>query len=833
MPEDFEWHTDEDEGWGELSTEAAKSRGRFPRPPLVVVLLGLVAILAGLLIYRLVNRRTTQLTETIEAAVLTTHQLIQQADQIDDLDLFRSSLSGRSLAWSEIQEQLLVAGSLLDRPAFNLRAVSIPPENFDLERQETANIEVILTPDLASAEIHFDQPYLVEEGDQAGTTINLRQTAVYRLGERWLLAPPHKSFWGERESLGGNLLDVTYPERDKDVVERLAPDLDALVSDACRILADLNCPVLMQMRLHLEEEIETLLDMNRPASYLESGLDLHLPAPTLVGWPVDDAGYQALRRAYGLVLVTTLISHQASYPCCQQGPFYQALVDAQLNKLGLRRWPLTTSLQRQPERLSGSSLRSLNDVGLYWSSNQLSSPVEDIWPVYALIDFLNRLTNLSIAELQLRLTLTSDLPEYMSYWVWLQLVTDDLSTSRQDLERAWLAYNQETFFSGQEQGPDPPQQDLLLSCSRPNQTDPASLYRYNFLFDELVQEHQFEADEVFLIGVPGDEGAIVSERTSVGPGTRILLWQEGREQILVESPDDLVPLPFIESDNTERENILILNRRTRQYSLLLIQDCRSTSNCSEIALNGFPIWSPDGDSQLLLVSMGSYGYEGRFERPLSLGSVSGEIIGFGKEPFWLDERTAVFISPQGRELTAVDTDDLSQRTVFAMEDFAGALPPSHVSEMSDLVLEYASINPNEGDSLIVIATGMDNTYFFFADSRGNEIKLKHYAGDIKTPEFGTDFRFSPDGRWLVISTTNPANALSSITFYDTITNQAMTYPFHSRYDLPMHWQMDWSADGQWLSIIDNGYIRFIAPDFDDQRLIVPDDLTCTAAAWIN
>jgi hypothetical protein len=49
----------------------------------------------------------------------------------------------------------------------------------------------------------------------------------------------------------------------------------------------------------------------------------------------------------------------------------------------------------------------------------------------------------------------------------------------------------------------------------------------------------------------------------------------------------------------------------------------------------------------------------------------------------------------------------------------------------------------------------------------------------------------------------------------------------------MHWQMDWSADGQWLSIIDNGYIRMFAPEFDHQRLIVPDDMTCTAAAWIN
>ena len=101
MPEDFEWHTSEEDTWNEPSSKVEKARRRSARSLLVLVVLGLALGLTGLFIYRLIDRRTADATAAVEADVLTTHQLIRQADQQDDLELFRFSLSGRDQAWSE------------------------------------------------------------------------------------------------------------------------------------------------------------------------------------------------------------------------------------------------------------------------------------------------------------------------------------------------------------------------------------------------------------------------------------------------------------------------------------------------------------------------------------------------------------------------------------------------------------------------------------------------------------------------------------------------------------------------------------------------------------
>jgi hypothetical protein len=69
--------------------------------------------LIGLLFYRLVDRRAVDASQFVKLDVLASHQLIHQADRLDDLGFFRSALSGRDQPWSVAQEQLLVAGTRL------------------------------------------------------------------------------------------------------------------------------------------------------------------------------------------------------------------------------------------------------------------------------------------------------------------------------------------------------------------------------------------------------------------------------------------------------------------------------------------------------------------------------------------------------------------------------------------------------------------------------------------------------------------------------------------------------------------------------------------------
>jgi hypothetical protein len=469
-------------------------------------------------------------------------------------------------------------------------------------------------------------------------------------------------------------------------------------------------------------------------------------------------------------------------------------------------------------------------VGLFWFSDQFNKPAKEIWPVYLLVDFFSHEMNLSLVELQRNLVQLGD----RGYRGWLGHISANLQISEQDLERAWLAYSQERLPVRGQTLPDPPQQDLQLAC-RPNGGEYASIYRYNFEDDELALENKLGQARAFMIGMPDDEGVVVVEQRPVRPvsGSRMFLWRDGREVPLVQTEHNLVPVLFKQLNQPPAENLLILNRRQRQYSLLPYQDCPTTRNCSDSPLSGFPLWSPDRSSLLLMVSMGSHGYESRFERPLSLGGVTGEIIGVGKEPFWLDDQTVAFISPLGREIRTVSIGDLRRQTLLTLNDIKNAFVSSRASDLTHLAFEYAAVKPNEPGSLLIIAKGPNHTYFISADRQGNEIELEYATDDFLTPEILTDLRFSPDGRWLVISTNDFAYHIVTITFYDTIAKNTLHYRFHARYDLPMHWHIDWSADGGWLSIIDNGYIRLIAPEFDHQRLIVPDDLTCMAAVWIN
>ena len=123
-----------------------------------------------------------------------------------------------------------------------------------------------------------------------------------------------------------------------------------------------------------------------------------MPAPTLVGLPLDDAGYQALFRGYASQLVTALISRFVDYDCCRQLPFYQALVDYQLNQLSLKPWPVTAANYAQ---IRDEQMLLTDLAGLWRSENPDDLLGEDGWRVYAVVDYLLKAdSSVSAASLQ-------------------------------------------------------------------------------------------------------------------------------------------------------------------------------------------------------------------------------------------------------------------------------------------------------------------------------------------------------------------------------------------------------------------------------------------------
>ena len=94
--------------------------------------------------------------------------------------------------------------------------------------------------------------------------------------------------------------------------------------------------------------------------------------------------------------------------------------------------------------------------------------------------------------------------------------------------------------------------------------------------------------------------------------------------------------------------------------------------------------------------------------------------------------------------------------------------------------------------------------------------------------------FSPDGRWLVAALlTTPPDDTWQIHLHDIPANQTQTittssprYPANSPF-------FDWSDDGQWLVLVDDGFFKLIAPAVSYERIILHDFDACYFTAWVK
>ena len=394
----------------------APLRGRRRRWLSLAAIGALVVALAAVLVWQL-QRNATEAEARLTTEVAASHNAILEAAANSDNELFVSFLSGSDRDWAEAQQYLARHGSFLDRAAFGL---SLTPS-------ATVSPTVSLAPDLRSAELTRPQTYAVAVGNGLTETVTLEQTAVYRLGpDRWLFAPPDDAFWGETATVGGRYVQVTYPARDAAVAEALARDVDAALAEFCRNL-DEACASL---HLVLSTNPASLIAYDRPAGAWTGGSEIVMPTPTLFGRPTDDAGRRALSRVYAARAISAAAANFSGWRCCDDALFYGALLDAQLNQLGLRPWPVGAAeyarLTREPE-----VLRAIEGL---WQREEATA--EERWLAYTLVDFIVARSNVPIPTMQR--ILLSDIE--MPYWAWITRATDGLYGSQADFERDLLRY---------------------------------------------------------------------------------------------------------------------------------------------------------------------------------------------------------------------------------------------------------------------------------------------------------------------------------------------------------------------------------------------------------
>jgi hypothetical protein len=832
MQPQYEWHKGQD-AWDEVVVS-----GRVQDPPVpgrwrgvlvVIVIIGLI----GASVFWFLNRRTGTNTAAVEQDILATNSLIFQAIMAGDGELLRSNLSGRDPDWVAVHELALSRGLIYDRPFWGLQfQPSLPDES---------QIEVVLNPEWNTAELVMPLDYVYEAADGLTTTVQLEQTLLYRRSrERWLLAPADNNFWGERLLFEGRYLAIDYPARDGQIVERLAADLDGLVGEICRTIEGKGCTADFQLEFRLYTRSPHILAITPRINLLPcvEG-DPELPTPTLVGLPVDEAGYEGLLHGYRSEIAAFTLAHMISAPNCDPSRLKIAMLDYRLSEMGFQKWPLTSEdydkLRTEQFHLEQMLYSIQNDGDTIWN---FENEAEVLRPSYALIEFVTEVYGTPLDEIEAYIDRGRLSRNF--YWSTLHNWTDENFAADGPLEAAWERFLVEKAGVETAAAPELPEQNLRLVCYGGDITTGIAypngvLYELDLGTGELTAVYPLNHTDAYMTSLPGDEGVIVAEQRLdfVRENGRVLLWKDGGPVVLFETADNLVPVSFFDFRGRGGQ-FLAYDRGDQRYGGYLLAECVAGDGCNWSDFGGFPIISPSGEGFISLIPLGNHGYEGRFFRPFGVGrlmTLTDALV--GKSPFWLSDERIGWVGEDGRtvlSLTVAGEDyPEEQEVLFTLTEVDPLLALDEAAAIESVVSR-----PEEPQDLLVTVRDGEGWVSIYQVNI-----LRRWIQPLKKGAFSLDadtvysFELSPERRWLVISGNELTTSTAVIHLLALDENGVHSFDYKMAFDRPMHWVMDWSAGDEWLALPDNGYIRLINPAADYQDVVVPEGVGCSGAVWVN
>ena len=833
----LEWKTLEDEE-GRVQEEAPEVIARPPqrrgrkRWVSVLIALLLVAVVIWGVRYVLLERLDA-FAATVEADVLSMHDIVDQAERDLDGALFGSMISPDYPNWGRTQKEMLLSGARWDRPYFNLtldRGADDQPPTGTVE-------DIVFTSDWRMATVTLAYPYVRADG----SPVTLHQIVTYRDEVTgWALVPAYPSFWGEEKTFTGRYLTVEYPERDAPTVERLAREWDEMLAQVCQELDGLRCRRTWKLNVELSTQSGPLARMADQTSRgpLWKGLshaspsgrgsgrsDLELPTPSLIGTPVDEAGYQAVRAGYAPLIVGGGIADIIGWRCCEKIVFFQALLDKQLSQLGLKPWPLTASDYEDILQGSIHDVSSLHWVYLQRSYNNLTPQIQKI--VYSVVDLiLASNPERSPASLQ-RLLL-----RYSTYRPWLfNALPFGGDRTRQGsylrwIQKEWIQYADQHLAAATPPGSAQPEQDLQLLCTA-ERFNGAHLYRHDLQTDEFIGEN-IDGPFRLMYSLPDDDGVLLQksrESEAAAGSSQIQIWRQGQPQDVTyrAASATLYGLENI------ADGMLFYTYNTRRrppirFAYLDQAECDGGA-CAVQFLDGWPAWSPD--QERTVVSRG--------DGVLWLGDKAGEpqtAVAHGQSVVWLDNSRIAFIQPDdGMQVEMITLPNLELKTLFEIERLADAL--QETPDGTRFTSAALAAHPTMPDRLFVGARvgprpGAEDTYVFVYNLSTDQITELLQVDHPLEPY--RSLRFSPDGRWLFVHSVQQRGGGWHLHLYNIQTGDILTYSSEVSLAFPGY---DLSADGAWLVRVDEGFIHLIPLNEGRQRLVAHDFAHCYSAVWVN
>ncbi|MEM7116974.1 MAG: hypothetical protein AAF614_31370, partial [Chloroflexota bacterium] len=680
-------------------------------------------------------------------------------------------------------------------------------------------VSIGISPTLTEAEVVWQRPFLADWHN--GEEVMLQQTAVYRQGEqRWLQAAFDDSFWGTWETTEGQHFILTYPSRDEALALRLLTDLEALVETVCA-----TC-LQNQYRIRFSTNSQHLAELPQAFSEKNGSSFLNLPTPTLVGLPVDEAGYSALLAGYQVHIAAMLINSQAMQArCCGQGNlFHYALLVRQLVELGFLPPALVSVDYATDFQQSVAGLIGLGDFWTDWwePADSMLFPEEDrrFRQIQAILSYLEAIDpDISWLEQHQRLYEAAD------YRRWLQKyvpVGSGFGGNREQ-ERKWLRFVEAQFPTAVSPLP---AQDIQLLCSEGNGRR-ANLLRYDFARSEWDVELT-ERTLLFMAPLPDDSGVFLQERQPRLDRTQGVLWQAGQERPALQQPlqaglfrvdpldDDFMLYAFNFSD------------RETSFNFVDLDQC-DEAGCPSQTYASLPAWSPD--EQYLIYQQGD-----GFLYLRHLASGVEKFVSTGSLPFWLDNETYGFVLPAlneaGERVEHVLVSNLANEVLLyrPLTLFLTAVPPQAL--LTSYTIHDIAPNPqNDAELLLALVPQAEEETgaFILAYNRQTRETRRLLTLPYELSPY-KPLHFSPDGRWLTVQAFARSDANWELHLYDLVDGQTAVLRSNYVYTLPGY---DWSADGNWLLRVDDGFVHLYAPQTGDSRLLVHDQPRCNFAAWVE
>ncbi len=838
----FEWQTEEDVSWHEEPASPEPPKPGRRRWPWLALVGTLVVGTAVFLLYRQLNQRIETATNDVAADLIASYAIVQQAAVNQDENLFNSLLSGREPAWAEAQRVTISLGLLFDRPGFGLE--------WQPGEVETAVFSQTLSPELTAAELITRQNYSLNIGNGLTQTVQLERVDVYRLGEdRWLLAPPEPEFWGIIRRLEGQLVSVRYPARDEQLVHRLAADLEAKLVQLCGT-AGIVCPPEVQVHLIFSPEPESLLEATplgaltweTRGDILTGGQAIRLPTPSLVGLPQDEVGYQALFRGYAAQMLTLAIADLTGWECCQNVPFYRAVLTYQLAELGVVAWPLAAG-STLPTAVTLPDDFNLGSGALYWNAPFPETPIDfaEAPGPYAVVDFLVNELRLSPVQISASLVGSNEL----LFGQWLTALAGPPWTEA-TLNHAFRQHVAQ--WQVEPQAIPQPDSGLMLLCQDQVRRE-QGVYYYDFLLEAPQLLEDVEADEsMFFVSLPDGSGVAVAARKGDEQPDTYLLRDHERIDVIWNKVVGIVSRPPLAIPTTTDPNgryllwtVMPEFATDTFYAVTDLAICQPGDSCEAIPLRGYPFWSPSAEQLLTLTVTNPWWTEGLVNGLLLLRqtptSVTINSPGFGASIFWLDEERYGFLTQfqNGVQQIVVTNLGLSQREVLLDNNsLRGFFPPGE--RPNALTIQFVHPVPGIPETLIILAADSaalqsEGTlrYLFWYHTERDVWTLNPLprSGDIEQQ----GHRFSPDGRFLLSTTPNVDQSGTHLLLQDFSRMRSYNYELQGETAFPSHFYASWSPDGQWLAMPELGYIRLWRQGADE-RLLNFEGLACTNAAWV-